>query len=182
MTKRGQTRMATSTSSYTTAPRHCQQCSDSPAPSPGPFTRPVLHRPRVVSRPLPSSWQARLRPTTRRRCRKAPWRASGRPVLHPQVHPVCSTAASGSVPTGAPSFTLGRRRTASPPAGSTDGSERPSHDPRERRPSMMPAIREQTQSGPHRRRTIRRDPARNPDSGNPAHPGKPALSRGQPWW
>ena len=49
--------------------------------------------------------------------------------------------------------------------------------PWERRPSMMPAIREQTQSGPHRRRTIRRGTA-----GNPAHPGEPALSRGQPWW
>ena len=28
--------MATATSSYTTAPRHCQQSADSPAPSPGP--------------------------------------------------------------------------------------------------------------------------------------------------
>ena len=35
MTIEGESRMATATSSYTTASRYCQQLTDSPAPSPG---------------------------------------------------------------------------------------------------------------------------------------------------
>ena len=41
------------------------------------------------------------------------------------------------------------------------------------------AIPKHPQSGPRRRRT---DPAGHRTPGNPHHPGKPAPSRGQPWW
>ena len=173
MTIEGESRMATSVPSYTTASRYCQPVSDSPAPSPGPSST-VRAWCRGHSPPpgKPDSVRQLVAGVG-----KLLGEASGRPVLHPQVHPVCSTAASGSVPTGAPSFTLGRRRTASPPAGSTDGSERPFHDPRERRPSMMPAIRARPHPGPSSRGNGRLDPARTP-----APRGDAAQPPGQPWW
>ena len=189
--------MATSVPSYTTASRHCQQLADSPAPSPGPSSTvrdwcpghcPLLGKPDSgrqllagVGKLLGEFQVSQLFPLrairryARSCCATAPLRQDsellhcGERVLFLLDRPwVRDRAPDGREPGGA-----GRR----PPA--LGGC---CHDPREQRPVMTLATREQLQSGPCRRRNGRRDPARNPDSRGPHHPGKPALSPGQPWW
>ena len=142
----------------------------SPASGPGAPPTATMPPPRAVGlyparlraphlQPSRASLQGQLRLLS-------PRRSSGLPVLHPPSPPAlrpvllcdsptfpktrsCSTAASGSVPTGTPA-----------------GAGRCSRDPREQqRPSMTLDTREHPQSGPRRRRNDRRDPARNPDSG-----------------
>ena len=161
MTIEGESRMATATSSYTTASRYCQPLTDSPAPSPGPSST-VRAWCRGHSHP-PGN------PDSGRRFIVD----AGQVLVEFQVNHLfilraIRCCALPCWPTTPPSK---RKWT------SSSGAGMPSHDPRERRPGMMPVLRGQPQSWHRRRRPSRRNPARNPD-----HPGRPAPSRGQPWW
>ena len=189
--------MATSVPSYTTASRHCQQLADSPAPSPGPSSAfrdwcpghsPLLGKPDSGRQLLADAGKLlgefqvsqlfplrAIRRYARSCCATAPLRQDSE-LLHCGER-FCSCWIDRGCVTGL------RRAESQVELG--DVRRRwggCSHDPREQRPVMTLATREQLQSWPRRRRNGRRNPDRDPDSRGPHHPGKPAVPTGQPWW